>query len=86
MLGAEACRESFAAGMATADVAVVEGMMGLFDGCSPESDAGSTAHLDAAWSVAEPKTGTVRISDRTTLTEPANARRSRAGSIYPCCS
>jgi uncharacterized lipoprotein YmbA len=43
-----------------------------------ESDASSTAHLDAAWSVAEPKTGTVRISDRTTLTEPANARTPEA--------
>jgi uncharacterized lipoprotein YmbA len=39
-----------------------------------ESDASGTAHLDATWSVADPKTGTVRSSDRTTLTEPAAAR------------
>lgn len=48
MLGAEACRESFAAGMATADVAVVEGMMGLFDGVAGGSDHGSTAEI-ARW-------------------------------------
>jgi hypothetical protein len=43
-----------------------------------ESDASGTAHLDAAWSVAEPKTGTVRSSDRTTVTEPASARTTEA--------
>jgi uncharacterized lipoprotein YmbA len=43
-----------------------------------ESDTSGTAHLDAAWSIAEPKTGTVRSSDRTTLTEPADARTPEA--------
>jgi cobyrinic acid a,c-diamide synthase len=48
MLGADACRESFAAGAATADVAVIEGMMGLFDGVAGDSDRGSTAEI-ARW-------------------------------------
>jgi uncharacterized lipoprotein YmbA len=43
-----------------------------------ESDVGGTAHLDATWSVADPKTGTVRSSERTTLTEPAGARTTEA--------
>jgi len=43
-----------------------------------ESDTSGTAHLDAAWSIADPKNGTVRSSDRTTLTEPANARTPEA--------
>jgi len=43
-----------------------------------ESDTSGTAHLDATWSIAEPKTGTVRSSDRTTLTEPADARTPEA--------
>src|SRR5204863_6154532 len=45
MLGAETCRASFEAAVADADVAIVEGMMGLFDGCSPTSDTGSTAEI-----------------------------------------
>lgn len=48
MLGVDGCRASFAAAMADADVAIVEGMMGLFDGCSPASDTGSTAEI-AKW-------------------------------------
>ncbi len=48
MLGADPCRASFAAATADADVAIVEGMMGLFDGCSPAGDAGSTAEI-AKW-------------------------------------
>ena len=43
-----------------------------------ESDTSGTAHLDAVWSIADPKTGNVRSSDRTTLTEPANARTPEA--------
>jgi len=43
-----------------------------------ESDAGGIAHLDAEWSVLEPRTGVVRRSDRTTLTEPADGRTSEA--------
>ncbi len=48
MLGAETCRASFGTAMTDADVAIVEGMMGLFDGCSADSDAGSTAEI-AKW-------------------------------------
>ena len=36
-----------------------------------ESDAAGTAHLDAAWSLVEPRSGVVRHSDRTSVTEPA---------------
>jgi uncharacterized lipoprotein YmbA len=43
-----------------------------------ESDASGTAHLDAAWSIAEPKTATVLSTERTTLTEPASARTTEA--------
>jgi len=43
-----------------------------------ESDTSSTAHLDATWSIADPKTGMVRSTDRATLTEPANARTPEA--------
>jgi uncharacterized protein len=43
-----------------------------------ESDGDGTAHLDATWSVVEPRTGTVRRSDRATLSEPAAARTREA--------
>jgi uncharacterized lipoprotein YmbA len=43
-----------------------------------ESDAGGTAHLDAAWSLVDPRTGVVRRSDRTTLDEPATGRSREA--------
>lgn len=39
-----------------------------------ESDDRGAAHLDAAWSLVEPGTGTVRRSDRTVLAEPADGR------------
>jgi len=45
MLSEEAVRDLFSRHAATADVAVVEGVMGLFDGFSGASDAGSTARL-----------------------------------------
>jgi cobyrinic acid a,c-diamide synthase len=45
MLSEEAVRDLFFRHAATADVAVVEGVMGLFDGFSGASDAGSTARL-----------------------------------------
>ncbi len=43
MLDAETNRRTFARATADADVAVVEGMMGLFDGSEGASDRGSTA-------------------------------------------
>src|SRR6185369_3748812 len=48
MLGHDACRASFVAATADADVAIVEGMMGLFDGCAADTDAGSSAEI-AKW-------------------------------------
>ncbi|MDE3119232.1 MAG: cobyrinate a,c-diamide synthase, partial [Nitrospirota bacterium] len=45
MLSAEANRRIFARATADADLAIVEGMMGLFDGSSPVSEAGSTAEM-----------------------------------------
>jgi len=43
-----------------------------------ESDASGAAHLDAAWSVVEQRTGALRKNDRTTLTEPAAGRTTQA--------
>jgi uncharacterized lipoprotein YmbA len=43
-----------------------------------ESDADGTAHLDAAWSIVEPRGGVVRRSERTTLVEPAAGRTPEA--------
>ena len=45
MLDAEANREIFSRGCAVCDLAVVEGMMGLFDGVAGSSDEGSTAEI-----------------------------------------
>jgi uncharacterized lipoprotein YmbA len=39
-----------------------------------ENDPSGTAHLDATWSLVEPRSGVVRRSGRTTLDEPATAR------------
>jgi cobyrinic acid a,c-diamide synthase len=48
MMGEEAVLATFARAARGADVAIVEGMMGLFDGASPTSDEGSTAQI-AKW-------------------------------------
>ncbi|MFL5272887.1 MAG: cobyrinate a,c-diamide synthase [Anaeromyxobacteraceae bacterium] len=48
MMGEEAVLATFARAARGADVAIVEGVMGLFDGASPTSDEGSTAQI-AKW-------------------------------------
>jgi cobyrinic acid a,c-diamide synthase len=48
MMGRDAVRATFARGAAGADVAIIEGVMGLFDGASPTSEEGSTAEI-AKW-------------------------------------
>ncbi|MFM8552139.1 MAG: cobyrinate a,c-diamide synthase [Nitrospiraceae bacterium] len=45
MLNAETNRAIFARATAEADIAIIEGMMGLFDSSSPSSEVGSTAEL-----------------------------------------
>ena len=45
MLGEAVNREIFTRAAADADLAIIEGMMGLFDGSSPVNDIGSTAEL-----------------------------------------
>jgi cobyrinic acid a,c-diamide synthase len=48
MMGREAVLTTFTEGARGADLAIIEGMMGLFDGAEPTSDAGSTAEI-AKW-------------------------------------
>ena len=48
MMGREAVIATFARAALDADIAVIEGMMGLFDGASPSSDEGSSAEI-AKW-------------------------------------
>jgi cobyrinic acid a,c-diamide synthase len=45
MLGADLNRQIFSRAAADADLSIIEGMMGLFDGSSPTTDIGSTAEL-----------------------------------------
>jgi cobyrinic acid a,c-diamide synthase len=45
LLSADANREIFSRGVATADAAVVEGMMGLFDGVAGGTETGSSAEI-----------------------------------------
>lgn len=48
MMGKDAVRATFARAAHGADVAIVEGVMGVFDGASPTGEAGSTAEI-AKW-------------------------------------
>lgn len=48
MMGREGVLETFARASRGADIAVVEGMMGLFDSAAPTADEGSTAEI-ARW-------------------------------------
>src|SRR5256712_5905970 len=45
MLGPAVCRQVFLQAAADADISIIEGVMGLFDGSSPVSESGSTAEL-----------------------------------------
>src|SRR5262249_46964427 len=51
MMGRKAVIETFLRASRGADIAVIEGVMGLFDGASPTGDEGSTAEI-AKWLVA----------------------------------
>jgi cobyrinic acid a,c-diamide synthase len=48
MMGREAVLETFTRAARGADIAVIEGMMGLYDGATPNGDEGSTAEI-AKW-------------------------------------
>src|SRR6204780_3285329 len=45
MMGRDAVLTTFARVSARADIAVIEGVMGLYDGASPNGDEGSTAEI-----------------------------------------
>src|ERR1700710_1189633 len=48
MMGRDAVLETFIDATRDADIALIEGVMGLFDGTSPESNEGSSAEI-AGW-------------------------------------
>ena len=48
MMGREAVQSTFLSATRDADIAIIEGVMGLFDGASPTSEEGSTAEI-AKW-------------------------------------
>jgi len=48
LMGRQTLRRTFQRGLAKADIALIEGALGLFDGIAPTSDEGSTAEL-ARW-------------------------------------
>jgi cobyrinic acid a,c-diamide synthase len=48
MMGRDAVRATFARAAAGADVSLIEGVMGLYDGANPEDESGSTAEI-AKW-------------------------------------
>ncbi len=48
MMGRDAVRATFARAARDADVSLIEGVMGLYDGASPTSESGSTAEI-AKW-------------------------------------
>jgi cobyrinic acid a,c-diamide synthase len=48
MMGRAGVRETFVRAAQDADIAIIEGMMGLFDGAGPTTDEGSTAEV-AKW-------------------------------------
>lgn len=47
MLTEETVQSIFARGVQGADIAIIEGVMGLYDGRDPASDEGSTAHISS---------------------------------------
>jgi cobyrinic acid a,c-diamide synthase len=69
MMGREAVTATFTRGARGADIAVIEGMMGLFDGASPISDEGSSAEiakwLDAPVILVTDASGMARTTSRT---------------------
>ena len=48
MMGKDAVRATFASAARDADIAIIEGVMGLFDGATPTGEEGSTAEI-AKW-------------------------------------
>ena len=87
MLGESANRAIFARASADADLSIIEGMMGLFDGSSPVHEQGSTAELASSstrrccWS----STG-VPWRDRLQPWHPGMRNSTRPYRFVECCS